>query len=151
MSEQPNLGRLEPHRPNAAGPTAEVAAESRFGWPGLGLVVLFCSLALYPKSFCGDPNPRHVGIAQSVPAVAIYTVVLLGIAYILLLRILHHPTARGAPASVLVFLGFLAVGLCVIWQGTAEQLAGVLQLGLGFCAWFVGAQLGPPILAQERR
>jgi hypothetical protein len=151
MSDQLNLAPLPLHRPNVARARVAVAAENRFGWPGLGLVVLLCSLALYPKSFSGDPDLRHVGIAQSVPAVATYTVVLLGIAYVLLLRILHHPTSRGVPASVLVFAGFLAVGLGVIWQGTAEQLAGALQLGLGFCAWFVGAQLGPPILAQERR
>jgi O-antigen ligase/polysaccharide polymerase Wzy-like membrane protein len=151
MSNQLNLDRTRPDRRITAHRPVEVAGESRFGWPGLGLVVLLCSLALYPKSFSGDPDLRHVGIAQSVPAVATYTVVLLGIAYILLLRTLHHPTARGTPASVLVFVGFLVVGLSVIWQGTGEQLAGALQLGLGFCAWFVGARLGPPILAQERR
>ena len=128
-----------------------VAASRRPGWPVLVLAALLCSLTLYPKSFTKDPDPRHIGIAQSVPAVATYTVVLLGIAYILLLRVLYRPRARSLPISVFVFLGFLAVGSSTIWHGTDEQLAGALQLGLGFCAWFVGGQLGPLILCQERR
>jgi hypothetical protein len=70
MSDQLNLAPLPLHRPNVARARVAVAAENRFGWPGLGLVVLLCSLALYPKSFSGDPDLRHVGIAQSVPAVA---------------------------------------------------------------------------------
>jgi O-Antigen ligase len=151
MSNQLTVKPFQPQRPYTVGLSPDRAAASRVGWPGFALVVLFCSLALYPKSLSGDPDPRHVGIAQSVPAVASYTVVLLGITYVLLLRILHRPRSRGVPASVLVFVGFLAVGLGAIWHGTAEQLAGVLQLGLGFCAWFVGGQLGPLILAQPRR
>jgi hypothetical protein len=151
MSTQLALDRPQPQRPHAAGLPLALDTRRLPGWPVLALVVLFCTLALYPKSFGVDPNPRHVGIAESVPALASYTVVLLGIAYILLLRILHRPRARGVPASVVVFLGFLGMGLGAIWQGTPEQLAGALQLGLGFCAWFVGAQLGPLILCQERR
>jgi O-Antigen ligase len=128
-----------------------VAASRRPGWPVLALIVLLCTLVLYPKSFSHDPNPRHVGIAQSVPAVATYTVILLGIGYALLLRVLYRPRARSLPVSVFVFLGFLVVGFSTIWHGTDEQLAGALQLGLGFCAWFVGGQLGPLILCQARR
>ncbi len=135
----------------AGGLGLAVAAARRPGWPVLTLAVLFCTLALYAKSLSKDPNLRHVGIAQSVPALATYTVVLLGIAYILLLRILYRPRARSVPTSVFVFFGFLAVGFGAIWHGTSEQLAGVLQLSLGFCAWFIGAQLGPLILSQERR
>jgi O-Antigen ligase len=128
-----------------------VAARRRPRWPVFILVILLCSLALYPRSLSTDPDPRHAGIAQSVPALATYTVVLLGIAYILLLRILHRPRERSAPASVLVFVGFLALGLALIWHGTSQELAGALQLALGFCAWFVGAQLAPLILCSEQR
>jgi hypothetical protein len=136
----------------SANPTSiGAAALLRPDWPILVLAALLCSLILYPKSFSTDPNARHVGIALSVPSVAIYTVLILGAAYIFLLRFLYRPTARSLPVSAFVFLGFLAFGLITIWHGTSEQLAGALQLSLGFCAWFVGGQLGPLLLSQERR
>jgi hypothetical protein len=128
-----------------------VAAGRRPGWPVLALIVLLCSLILLPKSFSHDPHPNHSGIAQSAPSIATYTAVVLAIGYVLLLRILYRPRARGLPVSAFVFLGFLTVGLTTIWHGTDEQLAGALQLSLGFCAWFVGGQLGPLILCQARR
>jgi hypothetical protein len=127
-----------------------VATARRPGWPVLALILLLCSLILLPRSLSHDPNPRHVGIALSVPAVATYTVTVFGLGYVLLLRVLYRPRARSIPISVFVFLGFLVVGFSDIWHGTDEQFSGALQLGLGFCAWFVGGQLGPLILRQER-
>jgi O-Antigen ligase len=126
------------------------AATRRPGWAVLLLVVLLCNITLYPKAFSTDPNLKHVGIAQSIPALTTYTALLLGIAYVLLLRRLRRPRVRSLPISVFVFLGFLAVAFGTIWRGTDEQLAGALQLGLGFCAWFVGGQLGPVILDDNR-
>jgi hypothetical protein len=128
-----------------------VAAGRRPGWPVLALIVLLCSLILIPKSFSHDPNPKHIGIALSVPSIATYTVAVLGLGYVLLLRVLYRPRARSLPVSVFVFFGFLVVGFSTIWRGTDEQFSGALQLGLGFCAWFVGGQLGPLILCQARR
>ena len=126
------------------------AASRRPGWPVLALVVFLCNVSLYPKAFSTDPNVKHVGIAQSVPALTTYALVLLCIAYALILRILYRPRARGIPASALIFLAFLVIGFTTIWHGTSEQLAGALQLGLGFCAWFVGGQIGPLILSRDR-
>jgi O-Antigen ligase len=128
-----------------------IVAARRPGLPVLALILLLSSLILLPKSFSHDPNPRHIGIAQSVPVVATYTVILLGIGYVLILRLLYRPQARSLPISVFIFVGFLIVGFSAIWHGTEEQLAGALQLGLGFCAWFVGGQLGPLIVSQTRR
>lgn len=121
------------------------------GWPAVALAVLLGSLILFPKSLTHDPDPKHIGIAQSVPELATYSAILLVIAYVLLLRLLYRPRARSIPISAFVFLGFLVIGLCTIWQGTDEQLAGAFQLSLGFCAWFVGGQLGPIVLSQARR
>lgn len=128
-----------------------LAAGRRPGWPVLALIVLLASLILIPKSISHDPNQHHTGIAQSVPTIATYSVTLLGLGYVLLLRLLYRPRARSLPVSAFVFLGFLVLGLTSIWHGTNEQLAGALQLGLGFCAWFVGGQLGPLLLSQTRR
>ncbi len=127
------------------------AASRRPGWPVLALVVLLCNVSLYPKAFSTDPNVKHVGIAQSVPALTTYALVLLCIAYVLVLRLLYRPRARSVPASVFIFLAFLVIGYSTIWHGTSEQLAGALQLGLGFCAWFVGGQIAPLILSHDRR
>ncbi len=135
----------------AAGFILAVAASRPPGWPVVALAVLLGSLILFPKSLSHDPNPRHIGIAQSIPAIATYSALVLAIAYVLLLRLIYRPHALGLPISVFVFLAFLAIGLSTIWQGTDEQLAGALQLALGFCAWFVGGQLGPLILSQARR
>jgi len=117
----------------------------------LALIVLLCSLVLLPKSFSHDPNGRHIGIAQSIPIVATYTIVLLALAYVLLLRALYRPRGSSLPVSVFIFFAFLVVAFCSIWSGTNEQLAGALQLTLGFTAWFIGAQLGPIVLGQNRR
>ena len=69
-----------------------------------------------------------------------------------MLRLLYQPTrTRSLPVSAFVFLGFVAIGLSSIWQGTDEQLAGALELSLGFCAWFIGGQLGPLIFNHVRR
>jgi O-antigen ligase len=122
------------------------------GWPVLALAALICTLILYPVLFTNDPNPRHSGIAPSIPILTGYIVVLLGIAYALLLRLLRQPTrTRSLPLSAFVFLGFLAIGLSSIWQGTDEQLSGALELSLGFCAWFIGGQLGPLVFNRVRR
>jgi O-antigen ligase len=128
------------------------AATRRPGWPVLVLIALLFCLVVFPK-FLSHSNldPTHVGIAQSAPVVATYTVVLLGAAYALLLRLLYRPRPRSLPISVFVFLAFLAIGFGTIWHGSEEQVAGALQLSLGFCGWFIGAQLGPLVLAQERR
>jgi O-antigen ligase/polysaccharide polymerase Wzy-like membrane protein len=127
-----------------------VAAGRRPGWPVLALIILFCSLILLPKSFTHDPNPNHVGIAQSAPALATYSLAVLAVGYVLLLRVLYRPRARSLPVSVFIFIGFLLVGFSTIWRGTDEQISGALQLGLGFCAWFVGGQLGPLVLSKAR-
>jgi hypothetical protein len=127
-----------------------VAAARRPGWPILALIVLFASLILLPRSLTPDPHSKHIGIAQSVPALATYSVAVLGIGYLLLLRVLYRPRARSLPIPVFIFLGFLGIGLVAIWRGTDEQLAGALQLSLGFCAWFVGGQLGPLLLSKPR-
>jgi O-Antigen ligase len=145
------LRRPRHQAPVRTGVAPTVASEHQPAWPVWILAALLVSLALYPKSLSTDPDLRHVGIAQSVPSLATYTVILLGSAYILVLRILYRPRARSLPVSALVFAGFLALGLSVIWHGTDEQLAGALQLGLGYCAWFVGGQLGPMVLGHERR
>jgi len=135
-----------------AGCGLSVAARHRPGWPVLALVVLLYSLILLPKSLSHDPNPGHIGIAESVPVLATYTVILMCIAYIFVLRILYGQSrARSLPLSAFVFLAFLVVGLSSIWQGTDEQLAGGLQLTMGYLAWFVGGQLGPLILVETRR
>jgi O-Antigen ligase len=128
-----------------------VAATRRPGWPVLALIVLLGTIILIPKALSHEPDPNHVGIARSVPTLATYSLAVFGIGYALLLRVLYRPRARSVPISVFVFFGFLVVGFTTIWRGTDEQLAGALQLGLGFCAWFVGAQLGPSILCQARR
>jgi O-Antigen ligase len=129
-----------------------VSARRNPGWPVLALAAILSTLILYPVLFASDPHARHSGIAPSIPLMAAYTVVLLGIAYTLALRFLYrsHRT-RSVPASVFIFLGFLVVGFTSIWQGTDEQLSGALQLSLGYCAWFVGGQLGPLIFDQVRR
>lgn len=127
-------------------------ARLRPGWPVLALAALLCTLILYPILFSSDPDPKHSGIAASIPILAAYTVVLLGVAYALLLRLLYKRTRRRSlPVSVLVFLAFLGVGLSSIWQGSNEQLAGALQLSLGFCAWFIGGQLGPLVFNKALR
>jgi O-antigen ligase len=128
-----------------------IAASRRPGWPVLALIVLLGCIVLFPKSLTHNLNPRHVGIAQSAPAFQTYSVVLLGLAYLLLLRVLYRPRARSVPVSAFVFLGFLLIGLFTIWHSSDEQLAGALQLFLGFCGWFIGGQLGPLLLSQPRR
>ena len=117
----------------------------------VAFLALLGALVLYPKSFSRDPNPLHVGIAESVPAVTTYIFVLLCVGYALFLRLLYRPVARSVPISVWFFFGFLLVGFCTIWHGTEEQLAGALQLGFGFLAWSVGGQLGPLVLSDVRR
>jgi O-antigen ligase/polysaccharide polymerase Wzy-like membrane protein len=123
----------------------------RASWPVMAIILFLCNAALYPKAFSTDPNLRHVGIAQSVPALTTYALLLMLIAYALVLRLLHRPTSRSFPISIIVFLGFLAIAFSTIWTGTEEQVAGALQLVLGFCGWFVGAELGPRVLSHERR
>jgi len=127
------------------------AAARRPGWPVLVLIALLFSLVIFPKLFSHNLDPTHVGIAQSAPVLATYTAVVLGAAYVLLLRLLYRPRPRSLPISIFVFLAFLAIGFATTWHGSEEQIAGALQLVLGFCAWFIGAQIGPLILNQDRR
>ncbi len=135
----------------AAGFGLAIAVSRPPGWPAVAFAVVLGSLILFPKSLSHDPNPKHVGIAQSVPVIATYSAILLALAYILLLRLLYRPRSRSVPSSMLVFVAFMVIGFSSIWRGTDEQLAGALQLALGFCGWFVGGQLGPLIVAQARR
>src|SRR2546429_8262216 len=108
----------QPRGPVSLGSPGGAAAGRQPAWPVVILVGLLLSLAVFPKSFSPDPDARHVGIAQSVPTMATYTVILVVSAYILLLRLLYRPRARSLPASALVFGGFLAAGFCLIWEGT---------------------------------
>lgn len=126
------------------------AHASGISWPTAAFGVLLFLMILAPKSFAHDPDPTHIGIALSVPSLATYSVAVLAMAYAIALRLLFRPEGRHLPLVTIALFLFMGIDLAVVWSGTSEQWAGVLQLGIGYCGWFVGAHLGPRIVASPR-
>ena len=123
----------------------------RYGLEVLALLTLLATMTLVPLTLAGGGDPNHSGIANSAPSISTYGITLGAVGYLLVLRAVAGRTDQLVPPVVLWFGAFLVFGLFGLWNGSAAQVAGTIQLLFGFAAWACGAFLAPRILSRPDR
>lgn len=113
-----------------------------------GLLLLL--IVVVPKVvFQGTIDATHTGIAPATPAVATYTFVVAALCYGAFLHRLSGGAARYAPRVLYIFLTWVLLEYIFVWDGTAEQVAGLLQLAAGCAAWVAGSFISRRLLMQS--
>ncbi|MDM7855456.1 O-antigen ligase family protein [Cellulomonas alba] len=112
---------------------------------GVWIAILVAS-TIVPLLLTHGTDIYHVGIADAVPGVRTYTVLLVALTAIGLVALRHAPM----PLALVAFVCVLAVLYLAVWPRSSFIEAGVLQLLIGICGWYVGSAWGGGSPLRER-
>ncbi|QYF73736.1 O-antigen ligase [Cryobacterium sp. PAMC25264] len=120
----------------------------RFGSAVAIVVVLVGSLAIFPVVLTSTVRAPHVGVAGPGLDISTYGA---GVCLALLIALFSHGSgSKTQPLWMfLPFVVFLIVGMCFLWSGTNEQVAGTWQYLLGVGGWIVGGFVGRKLVVGQ--
>lgn len=107
---------------------------SSVGLTVASISAVLTTTCLIPLALTPQLTAHHVGIAGATPVLRTFTIVVLAVA---MLSILRHGV-RGVSSAHVLMLAWMGIATASVWVNGPLLQAGLVQLGIGIAAWTAG-------------